>query len=336
MVTASGAGLDPHITVRNAMSVYQLDRVAAKRTPSGGDVEKTRQSIVEAINKLSFMPLSGLVGEPLVNVLELNVELDAKWPVPSAGDTAKAPEPAPAKEEIPPVPAKEKVTPVLVKEKVDLGARIERALSLAARGDNTAIDELKKATDAEPTSARAWSALGQAHLLFGQFRSAASSFRNAAERSAADSPERHAAETAARDAMRWAGLERHLPSVMSGAVTPMSPAAWADFGDVCRFTRRYAAAARFFAKAAESDDKHARSAAICAALAGFNHGTDAKELTEEKRLEMRQLALVAFRTHPEWARDRALAPLKDSAVIGSFSAGEQAAWQSLWSTDDKH
>src|SRR5262249_8205843 len=36
MVTASGGGLDPHITLRNALSVYQLDRVATKRTPPGG------------------------------------------------------------------------------------------------------------------------------------------------------------------------------------------------------------------------------------------------------------------------------------------------------------
>ena len=82
MVTASGAGLDPHITQRNALSVYQLDRVAAKRTPAGGDVEKTKQNIAELVRKQSFTPLTGLVGEPLVNVLELNVELDQKYPVP--------------------------------------------------------------------------------------------------------------------------------------------------------------------------------------------------------------------------------------------------------------
>jgi K+-transporting ATPase ATPase C chain len=84
MVTTSGAGLDPHITLRNALSVYQLDRVAAKRTPPGGDVAKMRKGIEELARKRSFIPLSGLVGEPLVNVLELNIELDNQFPVPPA------------------------------------------------------------------------------------------------------------------------------------------------------------------------------------------------------------------------------------------------------------
>lgn len=84
MVTASGAGLDPHITLRNALSVYQIDRVAAKRTAPGGDAEKVRAGIEALARKHSFIPLSGLVGEPLVNVLELNVELDQQFPVPPA------------------------------------------------------------------------------------------------------------------------------------------------------------------------------------------------------------------------------------------------------------
>jgi|SRR5579883_585652 len=89
MVTASGAGLDPHITLRNALCVYQLDRVAAKRTPPGGDGAKVRAGIESLVKKHSFTPLSGLVGEPLVNVLELNIELDSQFPVPPA--PAKAP-----------------------------------------------------------------------------------------------------------------------------------------------------------------------------------------------------------------------------------------------------
>ena len=77
MVTASGAGLDPHITLRNALCIYQLDRVAAKRAvPSA-------RTLNPLVRKHSFTPLSGLVGEPLVNVLELNLELDTnRFPVP--------------------------------------------------------------------------------------------------------------------------------------------------------------------------------------------------------------------------------------------------------------
>ena len=75
LVTASGSGLDPHVTLRNALSVYQLDRVAAAR---GAD----KVAVAEVVLGASFTPLGGLVGEPLVNVLELNLTLDAKFPVP--------------------------------------------------------------------------------------------------------------------------------------------------------------------------------------------------------------------------------------------------------------
>jgi K+-transporting ATPase ATPase C chain len=81
-VTASGSGLDPHITLRNALSVYQLDRVARKRTPAAGDADKVKQGVAELVRGRSFTPLSGLVGEPLVNVLELNLALDQQFPLP--------------------------------------------------------------------------------------------------------------------------------------------------------------------------------------------------------------------------------------------------------------
>lgn len=84
MVTASGSGLDPHITVRNAMTVYQLDRVARKRAKNPNEVESLKKSIAEVIQSKSFTPLSGLVGEPLVNVLELNLEMNKRFPVPAA------------------------------------------------------------------------------------------------------------------------------------------------------------------------------------------------------------------------------------------------------------
>ena len=83
MVTASGSGLDPHITLRNALSVYQLDRVATKRAAAPGDVERLKRDITDLVRTQSFTPLSGLVGVPLVNVLELNLELDRRFPMPA-------------------------------------------------------------------------------------------------------------------------------------------------------------------------------------------------------------------------------------------------------------
>lgn len=79
MVTTSGSGLDPHISVRNAKSIYQLDRVARKRA-SADNVEKTRQQIVELIDRHTLAPLGGMLGEPIVNVQELNRALDQELP----------------------------------------------------------------------------------------------------------------------------------------------------------------------------------------------------------------------------------------------------------------
>jgi K+-transporting ATPase ATPase C chain len=67
-VTASGSGLDPHISVRNAE--LQAPRVAAERGLSLDAV----QTAIDA--HTTARPL-GILGDPGVNVLELNVALDA-------------------------------------------------------------------------------------------------------------------------------------------------------------------------------------------------------------------------------------------------------------------
>ncbi len=68
-VTSSASGLDPHISVKNAL--LQLPRVAEKR---GLPVEKVR-ALVESHTDGRFL---GLLGEPGVNVLTLNLALDGK------------------------------------------------------------------------------------------------------------------------------------------------------------------------------------------------------------------------------------------------------------------
>jgi K+-transporting ATPase ATPase C chain len=75
LVMTSGSGLDPHITWRGAQ--YQLDGVVEERAKATGKpVAEVREVIDRLLHKHSFRPLGGLAGEPLVNVLEVNRDLD--------------------------------------------------------------------------------------------------------------------------------------------------------------------------------------------------------------------------------------------------------------------
>jgi K+-transporting ATPase ATPase C chain len=74
MVTASGSGLDPHITLNSAN--YQFDRVrdawAAKRNMPKEKVAERLQKLLDAHK---HAPLGGLAGVELVNVMEVNAAL---------------------------------------------------------------------------------------------------------------------------------------------------------------------------------------------------------------------------------------------------------------------
>jgi potassium-transporting ATPase KdpC subunit len=82
MVTTSGSGLDPHITLENAE--YQLDRVASKwAADTKQDPAKVRHQIEEVIQEKAFAPLGGLAGEKMINVLEINIELRKRFGAPA-------------------------------------------------------------------------------------------------------------------------------------------------------------------------------------------------------------------------------------------------------------
>jgi K+-transporting ATPase ATPase C chain len=84
-VTSSGSGLDPHISVANAM--LQAPRVADARKVS---VDKVK----ELIDQCTEGPSLGFLGDGGVNVLRLNLALDQAAPAPAAVPTT-APTTAP-------------------------------------------------------------------------------------------------------------------------------------------------------------------------------------------------------------------------------------------------
>jgi K+-transporting ATPase ATPase C chain len=77
LVTASASGLDPHLSPEAAL--WQVPRIAQARDVS---VERVRRTVENNVEGRTF----GILGEPRVNVLLLNMALDRQFGKPLQGN----------------------------------------------------------------------------------------------------------------------------------------------------------------------------------------------------------------------------------------------------------
>jgi tetratricopeptide (TPR) repeat protein len=224
-----------------------------------------------------------------------------------------------------------------------------------------AIRHYEQALRLDPKNALAHCGLGGVLRRQGRFEEALAALKRGHELGAKQPGWRYPSGQWVRDAERLVVLDRKLPAILKGQARPADAAEQLGLAVVCLCTKRYAAAARFYADAFAAEPKladdlpawHRYNAARCAALAAAGQGADDPKPDGKGRARLRGQALnwlradlalrrkqagsakaedraAARQALRHWQQDPDLAGVRDKQALAGLPADERAEWDKLW------
>ncbi len=234
------------------------------------------------------------------------------------------------------------------------------ALSAQGKRDE-AITEWREAIRLKPDYAYAHKDLGNALARQGKFDEAVSEFRRAAELVPSGSPVAREMLGRIRTVEQQIALAQRLPAVLRGDDKPKENTERLTFAQTAYDRKHFAAAARLWSEALESDPKlgddrqamHRYNAACAAALAAAGQGKDepspdaaAKAKLRRQALDWLKNELTAWckllesgppqarpfiaQTLQHWRKDTDLGGIREAEALAKLPADEQKACARLW------
>jgi tetratricopeptide (TPR) repeat protein len=249
-----------------------------------------------------------------------------------------------------------------------LSAHFHLGQVLKKTGDHEgAAVEYKHLVQSVPDDTILHTTLGETLVFCGRFPEALEELRRGTMRG---SPRRgfsfsKATEDWIAECERFIALSPRVPALINGDDRPRDTAQCLDVAQMCFYTKRFRASARFWREALEADPKlgddrtleHRYSAACAAALAAAGKGKDEPKPDGAARAKLRGQALdwlmaeraawektldsgdararrVVRQTLEHWQTDPHLAGVRDGDALAKLPEEERGVWRSLWAEVD--
>ena len=228
-----------------------------------------------------------------------------------------------------------------------------------------AIYEYGEAIRLNPGNAEAHCNLAQCLQSHGDYAESLAMYRKGHELGSKRPDWRYPSAKWVAYAERMAGLAIRLPALLKGDDRPAEIADSLALAKVCYDTKRYVAAARFWAEALEADPRigddrrgsYRYDAACAAVLASTDQGKDDPAPDDTAKTKLKSQALgwlkaeleawaklmdagdpnapaLVHQTLQRWLADSDLAGIRDALALAKFPSDEQKAWRTLWADVD--